>query len=186
MDPIETFTRAVDQTAQIVAAVKPDQLGGPTPCADWDVRALLNHTIGGVYMFDDAAQGKDLDAVRFEQDLVGSDPADAYEQGAAKLKKTVQRPGVLDGEWTMPFGATPGQIAISIATVETLQHGWDVAKATGQKPEYDPALTEAAMQAAQLFPPEIARAPGVFAQEIDCPDSAPLEDRLAAFLGRQV
>jgi len=186
MDQIETFTRAVDQTGRIVAAVKPDQLGDPTPCADWDVRALLNHTIGGVYMFDDAAQGKELDVARFEQDVVGSDPADSYEQGAAKLKKTVQQPGVLDGQWTMPFGATPGQIAISIATVECLIHGWDVAKATGQRPEYDAEVTESAMQAAQLFPPDIVRVPGVFGPEAECPDGAPLEDRLAAFLGRKV
>jgi len=75
MDSIETFTRAVDQTGRIVAAVKPDQLGDPTPCADWDVRALLNHTIGGVYMFDDAAQGKELDVARFEQDVVALKPA---------------------------------------------------------------------------------------------------------------
>ena len=186
MDQIETFTTAIDQTAGIVAAVKPDQLGDPTPCADWDVRALLNHTIGGVYMFDDAAQGKELDVARFQQDQVGSDPADAYDQGAAKLKKTLQKPAILDGQWTMPFGATPGQIAISIATVETVIHGWDVARATGQKPEFNPELTEACWQAAQLFPPDIARAPGVFGPEAECASDAPLEDRLAAFLGRTV
>ena len=186
MDPIETFTRAIDQTGRIVAAVKPDQLGDPTPCADWDVRALLNHTIGGVYMFDDAAQGNELDIARFEQDMVGSDPADSYEQGAVKLKKTVQQSGVLDGQWTMPFGATPGQIAIGIATVETIQHGWDVAKATGQKAEFDPEVMEAAMAAAQLFPPDIVRQPGVFGTENECASDAPLEDRLAAFLGRTV
>jgi uncharacterized protein (TIGR03086 family) len=186
MDPIETFTRAVDQTGRIVAAVKPDQLARATPCAEWDVRALLNHTISGVHMFDDAAQEKEFDTSRFAQDLVGSDPADNYEQGAAKLKETVGQPGVLDRTWTMPFGGTPGQIAINIATVECLMHGWDIAKATGQAPRYDPELTEAAMQAAQLFPPDIARAPGVFGPERECDPNAPPEDRLAAFLGREV
>ena len=186
MDPIETFTRAIDQTGRIVAAVKPDQLGDPTPCADWDVRALLNHTIGGVYMFDDAAQEKEFDMSRFGRDALGGDPADSYDQGAATLKTTLGQPGVLDRTWTMPFGATPGQIAISIATVECLIHGWDVAKATGQKPEFDPELTEAAMQAAQLFPPDIVRQPGVFGPEIECAADAPMEDRLAAYLGREV
>ena len=186
MDQIETFLQAVDQTGRIVAAVTPDQLAGATPCAEWDVRALLNHTIGGVYMFDDAAQEKELDTSRFQRDMVGTDPADSYAVGAAKLKETLRQPGVLDRTWTMPFGATPGKIAISIATVETLQHGWDVAKATGQQFEFDPELTEAAMAAAQLFPPEIVRQPGVFGPEADCPSAAPLEDRLAAFLGRQV
>jgi uncharacterized protein (TIGR03086 family) len=186
MDPIETFTRAVDQTGRIVAGVKPDQLGQPTPCADWDVRALLNHTIGGVHMFVSAAKGEELDAAMFGRDMVGQDPADSYQEGARRLKETVKEPGVIDRTWTMPFGATPGQIAIGIATVETLQHGWDVARATGQQAEFDPALTEAAMAAAQLFPPDIVRQPGVFGAEADCPGDAPLHDRLAAFLGRQI
>ena len=186
MDQIETFLRAVDQTGRIVAGVTPNQLGQPTPCADWDVRALLNHTIGGVHMFDVAAQGEALDPAMFGQDMVGTDPADSYEQGAAKLEKTVRQPGVLDGQWTMPFGATPGQIAIGIATVETIQHGWDVAKATGQKAEFDPEVMEAAMAAAQLFPPDIVRQPGVFGPEVECASDAPIEDRLAAFLGRPV
>ena len=186
MDQIETFLQAVDQTGRIVAAVTPDQLSKPTPCADWDVRALLNHTIGGVYMFDDAAQEKEFDMSRFGGDLLGTDPADNYEQAAGRLEKTVRRPGVLDRTWTMPFGGTPGQIAISIATVECLQHGWDIARATGQDAQFDPELTEAAMQAAQLFPPDITRQPGVFGPEMECDVAAPLEDRLAAFLGRQV
>jgi uncharacterized protein (TIGR03086 family) len=186
MDQIEIFERAVDQTGQIVAAVTPDQLKQPTPCADWDVRALLNHTIAGVHMFDDAAQEKEFDTSRSQRDMVGTDPADSYEQGAAKLKKTLRQPGVLDRNWTMPFGPTPGQIAISIATVETVMHGWDVAQATDQQNEFDPELTEAAMQAAQLFPPDIARAPGVFGPEKECAPDAPMEDRLAAFLGREV
>ncbi|HTX29500.1 MAG TPA: maleylpyruvate isomerase N-terminal domain-containing protein [Streptosporangiaceae bacterium] len=36
------------QTETIVAAVRPDQLGLPTPCSEYDVRALLSHTVGGL------------------------------------------------------------------------------------------------------------------------------------------
>jgi uncharacterized protein (TIGR03086 family) len=184
MDQIENFTRAVDQTGRIVAAVRPDQLAGATPCAEWDVRALLNHTIGGVHMFDDAAQEKAFDTSRFQRDMVGTDPAESYAAGAAKLKETLRQPDVLDGQWTMPFGATPGQIAIGIATVEMLQHGWDVARATGQQAQFDPELGESAMATARMMPPDIVRQPGVFGPEADCASDAPIEDRLAAFLGR--
>jgi uncharacterized protein (TIGR03086 family) len=186
MDQIENFTRAVDQTGRIVAGVTPDQLGGATPCIEWDVRALLNHTIAGVQMFDDAAQEKEFDMSRHERDVMGGDPADSYAEGAARLKETLGQPGVLDRTWTMPFGATPGQIAIGAATVETLQHGWDVARATGQQVEFDPELSEAAMATAQMMPPEIVRQPGVFGPEAQCAPDAPIEDRLAAFLGRTV
>jgi hypothetical protein len=35
---------AAAQAARVVNGV-PDELDGPTPCGDWDLRTLLNHTI---------------------------------------------------------------------------------------------------------------------------------------------
>jgi hypothetical protein len=42
------------------------------------------------------------------------------------------------------------------------------------------------LAAAQAAPAELVRNPSVFGDESDCPESAPLHDRLAAFLGRKV
>jgi uncharacterized protein (TIGR03086 family) len=186
MDPINVFQRAVDQTGRIVAGVKPDQLGDSTPCSDWDVRALINHTIAGVQMFDNAARGGDFDPSMFERDNVGDDPAGAYDGAATKLREALARPGVLDGMWGMPFGTVPGMFAIGFATLETAQHGWDVARASGQQPDFDPEVTDAALTTARMAPAEQVRVPGVFGPEADCPDSAPAHDQLAAFVGRSV
>ena len=46
-DPREIHQRAMAQTETIVAAVRPAQLALPTPCAEYDVRALLSHIVGG-------------------------------------------------------------------------------------------------------------------------------------------
>src|SRR5207237_9191284 len=107
MEPINLFLRAIDQTGRIVAGVKPDQLGLPTPCAEWDVRALLNHTIGAAQMFSDAAQGKPFEMARFATDLVGDDPAAAYDQAAAQVREAVGKPGVLGQTLTLPCGPLP-------------------------------------------------------------------------------
>ena len=40
MDTITTLTRVIDETRRVVGNVQPDQLGQPTPCSEWDVRAL--------------------------------------------------------------------------------------------------------------------------------------------------
>lgn len=33
-------------TARVVDGVRADQLEKPTPCTEWDVRALINHMVG--------------------------------------------------------------------------------------------------------------------------------------------
>ncbi|MGD0242447.1 MAG: maleylpyruvate isomerase N-terminal domain-containing protein, partial [Streptosporangiaceae bacterium] len=48
MDPRPLYRRAVAQTETIVAAVTPDQFILPTPCTEYDVRALLAHIVGGL------------------------------------------------------------------------------------------------------------------------------------------
>ena len=184
MDPISVLRKAVDQTGRIVAGVKPDQLAGPTPCADWDTRALLNHTIGVVEMFDDAAHTKPFTGSMFANDNVGDDPGMSYETRAAGLRETLAQADVLDRTWTMPFGEIPGAIGAGFATLELFQHGWDVARASGQQIAFDPDVTETANATAQLMPSEQVRIDGVFGAEGTCPPDATAEDRLAAFLGR--
>jgi uncharacterized protein (TIGR03086 family) len=186
MDPINVLQRTVDQTGQIVAGVKPDQLGAATPCSDWDVRALLNHTVAAVRMFDTAARGGDVDLSIFAEDNVGDDPGVAYDAMATRLREALATAGVLDAMWNMPFGTVPGMMAIGFATLEIAQHGWDVARATGQQPEFDPDVTETAFATARMAPADQVRVPGVFGPEADCPDGAPEHDRLAAFVGRRV
>jgi uncharacterized protein (TIGR03083 family) len=171
MDPINVFQRAVDQTGRIVAGVRADQFDGATPCDDWNVHALLNHTIAAVQMFDGAASGAEFDPSNFAKDNVGDNPGAGYDTAAAKLRDTVAQPGVLDAIWNMPFGAVPGSMAIGIATLEIAQHA---------------EVTETAMATARMAPAELIRSPGVFGPESPCPPEAPPHDQLAAFVGRKV
>jgi uncharacterized protein (TIGR03086 family) len=186
MDQLDVLHRAIDQTGRIVSGVQQGQLGDPTPCAEWDVNALLNHTISVVMMFDGAARGAEFDGAHFANDNVGDDAGASYKAAADTLHATLVAPGVIDATWNMPFGPVPGAAAVGFATLEVAQHGWDVAKATGQQADFDPQVTDVAMAAAQAAPAELVRSPGVFGPEADCPESAPLADRLAAFLGRAV
>jgi|SRR5271166_4715770 len=184
MDQISVFQRAVDQTGIIVANVKPDQFSASTPCVEWDVHTLLNHTISGVQMFDGAARGRDFDGSIFALDNLGDDPGAAYSARAANLRRALAEPGVIDAIWNMPFGSVPGTIAVGVATMEIAQHGWDVARSTGQQAHFDPEVTEVAFATARMMAPEQVRVPGIFGPEAQCPAGAPQPDQLAAFLGR--
>src|SRR3984885_6390435 len=58
-DPRETHQRAMAQTESIVAAVEPGQLPLPTPCPEYDVRALLSHMVGGLNRIAVVGEGGD-------------------------------------------------------------------------------------------------------------------------------
>jgi uncharacterized protein (TIGR03086 family) len=184
MDPTDILLRSVDQTGKIVAGVKPDQLSLSTPCTEFDVKTLLNHTVGALKMFLAGARGEQLDMGAFSQDLVGDDPAGAYDKTAAEFREALGQPGVLEKTWNMPFGQLPGMMCAGIGTVEFVQHGWDIAKATGQQADFDPELTEAAFTTARMMPAEQVRNANVYGPEVEAPPDAPAHDRLAAFLGR--
>jgi uncharacterized protein (TIGR03086 family) len=63
-------------------------------------------------------------------------------------------------------------------------HAWDLAKATGQQPAFDPDVVQAATQFAHSTMPK-DRPPGMpFAPPVPVPDDLSELDRLAAFLGR--
>src|SRR5215210_4998300 len=46
MDVISLHARCVAEFTARVATVPEDRWGGPTPCAEWDVRQLVNHVVG--------------------------------------------------------------------------------------------------------------------------------------------
>jgi uncharacterized protein (TIGR03086 family) len=64
-------------------------------------------------------------------------------------------------------------------------HDWDLARATGQPAELDPALAEHALRWSRgMLRPEF-RGPGkAFGVEVPVPDDAPAYERLAGWFGR--
>jgi uncharacterized protein (TIGR03086 family) len=80
----------------------------------------------------------------------------------------------------------PGEEAGLVALDELVIHGWDVARASGQPYDCDPASLEAVHGfVAQFSGPgmEEQRA-GLFGPVVDVPDDAPLLDRVIGLTGR--
>src|SRR5262249_56273729 len=83
MELYEAFDQAITSTAAIVKTVRPDQAGAPTPCTEWDVRDLLNHVIGTLWLSealfaDHAPRYPMAPGALPGTDLTGEDPAAAY------------------------------------------------------------------------------------------------------------
>jgi uncharacterized protein (TIGR03086 family) len=182
MDPIERIERATAFAGEKVNGVTSDHLANATPCAEFDMRALLNHMLGGLQMLSVAAEGGK--PAMPEGDQFGSNPGDDYAKRRAALLSGVRSEGSLGRPWEMPFGTIPGEVMASIAFMEHLTHGWDVAKATGQDPTIPAELVTECMDV--VVPMDaMLRMPGVCGPALNVPDSAPAQDKLIAFLGRQ-
>jgi len=185
MELIKLHDRALEATATIVANVDVAQLGAPTPCVEFDVRGLLNHMVGGNYRFVKIAQGEPGQAVPATGDFVDDDPITPYRVSAEAVAKAWSDPAVLERTVHLPFGDFPGAVAIGIHTVETIVHGWDLAKATGQPSELDPDLYAVAWQNTKDID-ESFRGPGrPFGPAVTLPAGATDTGRLMAWLGRQ-
>ena len=186
-DPREIHQRAVAQTESIVAAVVPAQLGLPTPCPEYDVRALLSHTVGGLNRIAIVGEGGDALAVPARADGVPDDGwLAAYQAAAARARTAWADDARLDALVEVPWGKVPGRIAVSGYVQEILTHGWDLARATGQPTELDPELATWVLAVARrILPPEPRGGEVPFGPVVPVPEGVGVYARLAAWLGRQ-
>ena len=190
MDLFPAFERAVISTADIVKATPAGQLGAPTPCTEWDVRALLSHVIGTLWLTEGLLADR---APRYPMapgglpaaDLAGEDPAEAYAEAAAAALAAAGTGNALTRVHLTPLGEMPGPALAGFSTLDILVHGWDLARATGQPADLDGRLAAHVLGFAEqaLATPE-SRA-GRIGPALQAADAAPVTDRLAAFLGRQ-
>ena len=73
MDQETAYRRSVEGWTARVEAVGPDQWALPTPCADWDVRTLVNHVVGEDLWTGPLMRGETMEEVgdRFDGDQLG-------------------------------------------------------------------------------------------------------------------
>ena len=181
----ETFERAIGVAKGVLAGVDAAQLDDPTPCASWKVRDLVNHLVGGSYFFASATEAGHV--VEGEPpDFAAGDFGSAYEEGSSQAVAAFGAPGAQEKIVTLPFGEFPGAGFMGIATVDTFVHAWDLAKATGQSTDLDPALAADLLAASKAMISDGFRGPEPmpFGPEQEAGPDATAADRLAAFLGR--
>src|SRR6266581_1708691 len=97
MELTERLDRSIRTTRGVLAQTTPDQYGLRTPCAEWDVRQLVNHTIGSLAMFGDALTEGEADIGKLTDDLIGDDALRSYDAAAAEAMTGFHAPGALDG-----------------------------------------------------------------------------------------
>jgi uncharacterized protein (TIGR03086 family) len=183
----QPLEQAISSTRSVLAGVKKDQLASATPCQSWNVSQLVDHIVGGQYSFAAMVNGEPLSGEA--RTFADGDFLADFDKGSAECLAAFGAPGVMDRVLKLPFGEMPGSRFVGLATVDTFVHGWDLAKATGQKPDFDPELAGALLDGSRQAIQEAFRGPdgqAPFGPEQKAPAGASNADQLAAFLGRTV
>ena len=202
-DPRPLFVAAVDIATPVIAGVRSDQFGLPSPCHDYDVKGLLDHLVFVLHRVAAIGRGKEafapgslgdpaIEHTDYEADwLAAADEVDDVWSNDALLTSTV----------VLPWATMTGAEMLGMYVSEITTHTWDVATATGQHPKWDDAVCRLSLDTMHRDLPMADRTPmweafratapanlqfdAPFANAVTVSADAALIDQLVAWTGRQ-
>ena len=144
-DPAALFVSAAGAFGALVHTVREDQWAAPTPCAEWDVRHLVNHLVVEDLWAVPLFAGSTIAAVgsAFDGDQVGSSPIPRWEEAVAGAIGAITSPGAMDRIVHLSFGDLPGSEYTMQLFADHLVHAWDLGTALGREPDLDPSVVAA-------------------------------------------
>lgn len=186
--------RALQSTLAILTKVQPADLDAATPCASWNVRALIDHFVGTARWWASVISGEsvvtDTGVTDPDQaDYAGGDFVAAYEESIRIALAAFEADGALGRTVRLPFGEFAGVVVRGMAALDQFAHGWDLARAIGYPTDLDPGLAGQLLGQARMAITEAYRGPdgeAPFGHVARAPAGAGPADQLAAFLGRPV
>jgi uncharacterized protein (TIGR03086 family) len=183
-DPRPAIGLALDQAGRLIDSVGTDQLALPTPCDEYDVRALLGHLFTVVKRIDLALQGGNPLEIPVVTTGI-DDHSGEWKTRRAALDETLADDAVLGRICTLPWATMPGAAAIGAYTGELTTHGWDLATAIGRTDLLNDALAETCLPMVRQFVPADHRGGDIpFAPVVEVPADAPPYAQLAGWMGR--
>ena len=184
--PGHLYVGAMASTGRYVAGVPAERWGTPTPCTEWSVRDVVNHLVGENRWAAELFRGKTIAEVgsRLDGDLVGDDPLGAYAASVAAAMAAVGAPSAMVATCHLSYGDETGAEYARQLFMDTLIHGWDIARATDQDTRLDPDLVAACLPIAERLTARW-RSFGIFGEAVEVASDADAQTRLLALVGRR-
>lgn len=170
--------------AQFVAAAGH---GGttPTPCPDWTLHQLRNHTVNALGALADVLEGRDIDPDRTDPsrnaDIDVTDHVGQMRAIDARLSAVAGDDAALDRVYALRGMEFPGRMVLHLALTDAAVHGWDASASLGETATIPPEVAGPLLGFARQFA-DGARG-RAFGPEVPT-SSDELSDQLVAFLGR--
>ncbi len=182
---VDLYAKAADRFAAAVGGVPGDRWSAPTPCTDWDVRALTNHVVGEDRWVVPLVEGRTIAEVgdALDGDLLGAAPAEAASTATKGAVAALSEPGALDRTVHLSFGDFTAEDYAWQVLVDHVVHTWDLLAGSGADRALDPELVEAAAGWWGDWA-ESYRSAGAVAAPVDVGPGASAQDRLIGSFGR--
>lgn len=183
-DVAARYLGALDGVDRHVRAITPDRWADPTPCTEWDLRALVDHLVYETLWVPDLVAGATLAEVggRYEGDRLDGDPIGAWEAA-----KEAAVDGVRSSGLDVPVHTSGGELTADEYLTQMLFdasiHGWDVAQSIGVEHTIP---DDAASDLHAWFAPQAAGwvDAGILAPPVEVPEDADPSTHLIALSGR--
>jgi uncharacterized protein (TIGR03086 family) len=184
-DPRLHYRTALAWVRTLTDRVPATRLADPTPCTEYDVRALLGHLVATVDRLRVVGEGGDPNPMPRVVTGVADDAwVDALSTAEDKAAAVWSDDARLDALATVPWGRVPGRAAVWGYVREALVHGWDLAVATGQDVEADEAAAQAALtETRRMLPAQPRGGPIPFGAPVDPRPGAGPTEQLANWCG---
>jgi uncharacterized protein (TIGR03086 family) len=145
----------------------------------------MNHLIGSLEYFKARGEGQSPGPLQPAPRTTPEHTVQHLQNVTVATARAWQRPGALEQTIDTGAGAMPGSAMATMVTSEILTHGWDLARATGQRMPADEVDVDQVLATMKRSLTPESRQPG-FGPEVEAPRNAAPIDRLAAFLGREL
>lgn len=178
---------AAQQVSALLPGIRDDSLDARTPCDEYTVGVLLTHFMGLTLAFRDAAAKKPGPATSGAPDpgkeTLEPDWRTELPHRLAAMAEAWREPGAWEGTTEVGGVTLPAPSIGMFGLNELVIHGWDLARATGQPYDCDPASLEAVLgMLAETASPQ--GTPGLFGPIVEVDANAPMLDRAVALTGR--
>jgi len=187
LDIADLHSRALELCGSAFGSIADAALPGSTPCTDWDLRTLANHVVSENLWVAPLVEGKTIAEVgdRFDGDLLGTDPAGAYEASARSADAAFHSPGAMTTPVAVSYGPIPGAVLCAHRYLDLVIHGWDIAQSLGI--DYVvPADMVDALNRILTDERDLIRGSGVFGSEVPVRSDADPWVRALAQVGRSI
>ena len=174
--PLELWRQTADKWSDLYGQVDDAQWASPTPCAEWTVRNLVDHTLawqakGSSPLGADVAPGEsDWERIRASYADLLADPA--------RLAGNVPE-----------FAGIPKANLAAFLIGDLLIHSWDLARSIGADDSLPPDVVAATTDGLHHVPPDLLRGTNPLGQKmmgpaVEVSDDVSAQDKMPAFTGR--